>query len=156
MSSISYNRDKKIGGWLFVLIIWFAFWITDQNNGTIKFYKNIYSQNEDYFDKNILATSIYHFLYYSIWAISIASVYCAYLLAFKKKYAKSVSKNSLVFIFVLMIIKCAIYYVMLIKNNGISLPLLIGSIGLLVQPALAAVWFIYLKKSKRVEETYLN
>jgi hypothetical protein len=138
--------NKKVGGWLIVLILWFAFWMPTgfQRDAVTmeKFFAPIADQHPGLNTLSSICTCL-------LWSAAILSWYCAYALAFKQPAAPTVARRSLIFITVLPL-----------SLNGIVLLLAQPALrdipfGVLIKPVVwLAIWYAYLVRSKRVKETY--
>jgi hypothetical protein len=89
-----------------------------------------------------------------LWTARIISVYCAYVLAFRKPGAVVVARRGLVFITVLQL--SLIVVVLLLARPGLR-DISFGVVAGVVAARLIwlAVWYTYLVRSKRVQETYV-
>ena len=140
-------RISKVGGWLIVLILWFAFWIPAGVQGDTVTMAKFFAPVIDQYPALRRPWTICTLL---IWSAAIVSVYCAYVLAFRKPAAVVVARRGLVVIAVLQL-----------SLNGVLLLLAQPALrdipfGLLVKPLVwLAIWYPYLVRSKRVRATYV-
>jgi len=137
--------NKTVGGWLIALILWFGFWIPAGVQGGTATIQKFFSPVVDQYPALTTLSSICTLL---LWTAAIVSVYCAYVLAFRKPAALVVARRGLVFITVLQL-----------SLNGVVLLLAQPSLrdipfGVVVKPLVwLAIWYSYLVRSKRVKET---
>jgi hypothetical protein len=144
---ILQQSNKKVGGWLILLILWFALWIpagVQGDTATIgKFFAPVIDQHPALGTLSSICILL-------LWTSAIVCVYCAYILAFKKLSALVIAKRGLVFVTVLQL-----------SVNGIVLLLAQPALrdipfGVLIKPLVwLVIWYSYLVRSKRVKETYV-
>jgi hypothetical protein len=147
MSAIKLHpSNKTVGGWLIVLILWFAFWIPTGVDGDITSFDKFVSPVVNQLPGLRTAFNLCNLL---LWTARIVSVYCAYVLAFKKPAAPVVAKRGLVIIPVLQL---SIVVVVVLMTQPALGDILFAVARPLYWPA---IWYTYLVRSKRVKETYV-
>jgi hypothetical protein len=137
---------QKVGGWLIVLIIGLAFGIPGHLESNIDAVRPL-ARYVDRFPRLGLLVDIYC---YVNWGAALLSLYCAYVLAFKKPAAVTVSKRGMLII-VGVIWTSNLYIACFLRSQaGVSFVLQTSfpsSVWLLI-------WNEYLRRSKRVKNTY--
>lgn len=152
-----HHPAKQVGGWIIVLIIWFAFWVTNNNNATLQEISTFHNQYSDTIDKSVPLQIGYSFYYYSLWMCSITSVYCAFVLGFKKKRAVGIARCGLILILILCIIRVFIILIPALVLHLMTVPMFINLLPtFFLMPAMVIAWFYYLRKSVRVRDTYAH
>jgi len=154
---------KNVRGWLIVLILWFAFWIPvgvqEDLEAIEKFFAPMVAQNP-------ALNTLFTVCFVLLWSALIVSIYCAYVLAFRKPGAPVVARRGLVLI---VLLKLSFYGVVLLLVQPAFREIASNGLGRLAYPALSrepfgflvkplvwlAIWFTYLVRSKRVSETYV-
>jgi hypothetical protein len=137
---------KPVGGWLIALILWFGFYTPD---GLPENTANISKMFDPYADQLPILHTISSICILLLWSTAIVSIYCGYVLAFRKTAAVTVAKRGLIFIFILQLGFSVILLALLRSNlQQINFFLLVRQLMWLV------IWYSYLVRSKRVKETY--
>src|SRR5438045_6420702 len=93
--------NRKVGGLLIVFILLLAFLTPEEAQRCIKVVKEFFAPYVDRYQSLVTALGIYTYLQ---WVVALISVYCAYVLAFKKPSAVTVAKRGIVMMVVLIFI----------------------------------------------------
>jgi hypothetical protein len=153
-TTVLQPRNTKVGGWLILLILGLAFGTPGAARRNIEEMKTAFAP---YIDRDPSLHSALQIYTYLQWGVVLLSIYCAYLLAFRKPGAVTVTKRGLVFMVVLQIAANFLFPILALpRGASVNVQTLTEFLmGTLLGPLVfLAIWYTYLVRSKRVRETY--
>ncbi len=105
-----------------------------------------------YIERLPSATSALDACIFLQWGIALVSVYCAFVLAFRQPAAITVAKRGLI---VVTVAELAVAVAILLVVRPPLEVFSVRVVMMLVKPVVFfSIWFAYLRRSKRVKETY--
>jgi hypothetical protein len=154
-TTVLQPRNTKVGGWLIVLILGLAFGTPGVAQSNIEEMQRLFAPYVDRVPSLSTALQVYAYLQ---WGVALLSIYCAYVLAFRKPAAVIVAKRGFIFMAVFQI------------AANLSIPLLASPrVFATMEPQVLTEWVVsallgplvflgicdtYLVRSRRVKDTY--